>query len=667
MSSITEAALEWAADGIPVFPCNLKKRPMTQNGFYDASTDPVQVQQMFDLAGECLIGARMGAASGLFACDFDVYKPGAAGRSAQQFMAELLAKGILPDTQQHRTMQGGLHLIYEADEQPNCAPVDGVEIKGEGGYIILPPSRGYSIEQDVGFTRAPKALIETLLKARRNHTDKTVAQHEQAIISGASFHDAATSIAAKMFRRGASAAEVYERISNALDGSVAKSPQHPRHDRWKTLREDSSGELSRILNSGREKFDPNAKTDNARDNFTDEDIERMRQRAEMAGFSPSRGEYYEEPESTPTADDYAGQWPFEGEGYFAGEDLEISDQRFNLYPLYAENESVVIAADPKAGKTAISLKLAVQLAAGRSLGPFKVTDSRAVLYYALEGTRAIKLRLEAEKRLQKEQGNALPDNLPLFVVERPTNFISKIDENVAKVVASDIYLRETNGVGLGLVVIDTLTKAMPGSDQNSVDDTSALFDFTSRLRAEGVSATVVYVHHTGKDGRTRGSSNIEAEVDVVLKMRKQSDGSTMMYVHMARSIDDNSQYRFELNSYDLGDTAQGIRQSAPVVTLSEGNLADDHTGEDAKRAQIVAQVLNVVIQLGNGEHNMKDVGAALKDAKVVAGRTIRKAVVELLDIVFDRENEVVFKGHVIAAIKDNGGYVGVSVKEPGYV
>jgi KaiC/GvpD/RAD55 family RecA-like ATPase len=643
---------------------------MTTNGFYDASTDPAVVKQLFELAGDdCLIGARMGAESGLFACDFDIYKAGEAGASAQRYMAQLIAGGLLPDTQRHKTMNGGLHLIYQSKYGfPNCKPADGVEIKGEGGYIILPPSRGYLIEDDAGFRDAPKALVEALVRAKRQHTDKTVDQHEASIIAGKDFHDSITSIVAKMFRRGRTPAEIMARVKAALEASVASNPSHPRHERWKALMEDSGEEVSRIINSGRTKYDQRAKTEHARDQADAATIDRIRKIAEAAGFSTgpdNDGSSTSEEAKKPSADDYAGEWPFSGEGYFAHEPLNVADQRFNLFPIYAENESVVIAADPKAGKTAISLKLAVQVASGRSLGPFKVTDPRGVLYFALEGTRAIKLRLEAEKRYQKEQGNELPENLPLFVVERPTNFITKSEENVAKVVAASRYFTEQLHCPLGIVVIDTLTKAMPGSDQNSVDDTSALFDFTTQLRANGVTATVVFIHHTGKDGKTRGSSNIEAEVDVVLKMRKQEDGSTMMYVHMARSIDDNNLYRFNLESYNLGETEQGIMQSAPIVTLSEGSVAEDVSTKDAVRAQRIVPFLKAIVALGGGVYTIQRLYEDWRSKGLLEGRQRKKAVTDVLEIIFDREVAVTFQGHIVSLQSDTHGYSTVTVREPG--
>jgi|TARA_R110000824_G_scaffold3726_6_gene17711 hypothetical protein len=671
MKPLTKGALEWAADGVPVFPCAANKRPMTEKGFYDATTDPVAVKQMFDLAGDdALIGGRMGQESGLFACDFDTYKPGDAGEAAQQYMAHLIGKGLLPETQRHKTMNGGLHLIYQSKHgYPNCKPSAGVEIKGEGGYIILPPSKGYAIDADVGFVTAPRALIEELMKARQQHTDKTLSQHEDAISAADDFHDSVTSLVAKMFSQGRPASEVTARVMAALDASVARSSNHPRHERWLSLIEDRGGELSRIINSGRDKFDTKAKTERSRDYVSSDDAQRRADAAAAAGFAPAPQERNETPETAPSPDDYAGLWPFEGEGYFTHEQLNIADQRFVMHPLFAEDESVVFAAAPKTGKTAVSLKLFMQVAAGRSLGPFNVTDRRGVLYYALEGTRAIKLRIEAEKRSQADAGTPLPDDMPMFVIERPTNLISKSDENVAKVVAADRHMKEHYGFGLGIVAIDTLTKAMPGKNQNDVEDTSALFDFTSKLRIHGVKATVVYVHHTGKDGQTRGSSNIEADVDVVLKMKKQEDGASLLYVHMARSIDDNNIYAFDLTSYDLGETAQGIMQAAPVVTLREGNAGTaDNSNEAATRAHVIAPYLKALLVLDSGDYGINELYTHWVDADLMERSRARrkKAVLDILGLIFDREAEVVYRGHVYARSTDAAGEIsGIKVTVPG--
>jgi hypothetical protein len=65
-------ALGYAARGWPVFPCNpLNKRPLTEHGFKDASTDPFQIRKWWGANPNAMIGVPTGAASGVWVLDID--------------------------------------------------------------------------------------------------------------------------------------------------------------------------------------------------------------------------------------------------------------------------------------------------------------------------------------------------------------------------------------------------------------------------------------------------------------------------------------------------------------------------------------------------------------------------------------------------------------------
>jgi hypothetical protein len=136
---------------------------------------------------------------------------------------------------------------------------------------------------------------------------------------------------------------------------------------------------------------------------------------------------------------------------------------------------------------------------------------------------------------------------------------------VNKIVAADSWWREQGENRIGSIVIDTLTKAMPGGDQNSVEDTSAVFDVIARIKDAGIVAPVVIIHHNTKGGeQPRGSSNIQAEPDTLLTLTKNEEtGQLHLKVLMARSIDDEASYVFDIMTEELGITAQGYNITAP--------------------------------------------------------------------------------------------------------
>jgi hypothetical protein len=75
----------------------------------------------------------------------------------------------------------------------------------------------------------------------------------------------------------------------------------------------------------------------------------------------------------------------------------------------------------------------------------------------------------------------------------------------------------------GLVVVDTLSRSMPGGDENSVKDVSAAIAGADAIRRE-TGACVLLVHHTQKTGELeRGSSALRGAADTMLALRQEDD------------------------------------------------------------------------------------------------------------------------------------------------
>lgn len=616
MNDLIREAIEWAAKGIPVFPCSSDKRPLTKHGFYDAVTEPEQVRALFEFYGDAaqMIGGRMG--NGLFAVDIDLYK----GESAKAWYKARLDEGALVETRTHKTKSGGVHLLYTASEAPTCVPAEGVEVKGEGSYIILPGTPGYEVVRE-GVVDAPASLLELLRIAASETRGSTLAQLEANVLSGADFHNSLTQIAAKLAARGEDQVSIQRRLLELLDNSVAKNPGNERHARWRGVVEDRGGELSRIATSAYRKFNDDALIEEAGEvavGAAQDDYDRFTEVwkktfTQLGNFEPKP-----EPEEPKYDED---KWPFDGQGYFADEDHPVTDANFVLYPVFAEGETVVLFAEPKTGKTAVALTTALHIACGMDLGHFKVASAGPCLYYALEGSRAIRLRVASWKKVMRERGVELPPRIPLFVVEKPANFLKeKVREEAAnQIIAADRYSRKF-GSALKAVYIDTLTKAMSGGDQNSVEDTSSLFEIVNLIRAGGVTATIIFVHHKARQGHVRGSSNIEAEPDMLLDVSKNNDVVSLK-VARARSIEDGMSYHFLVSDVDLGINKQGHQIHGMFVEPMMGDVENKH--EDPAEVQLISQRRKAITQLGEGEVSAKEVIDAWLHQGLIKGKKVR--------------------------------------------
>lgn len=158
--------LEWAlwyatVKGWAVFPChtvdengmcscyarekceNPGKHPRIKGWKEQATTDPEQIREWWRLWPDANIGLATGAKSGVVALDVD---PKDGGDDTLRELEE--AYGQLPDTVGSITGSGGRHILFEYPGwyvPPSVGKTggigDGLDIRGDGALIILPPSR----------------------------------------------------------------------------------------------------------------------------------------------------------------------------------------------------------------------------------------------------------------------------------------------------------------------------------------------------------------------------------------------------------------------------------------------------------------------------------------------------------------------------------------------
>lgn len=139
--SLGLAARSLAAAGVPVFPCVVEgKRPLTRRGFLDASSDPEQVAAWWSRTPNANIGIPTGAPSGVVVVDVHGPHDGRAAFQRATDAGLVDGAGLLV-----RTPTGGTHVYFPATpgkEQRSWQAADvGVDFRGDGGYIIAPPSR----------------------------------------------------------------------------------------------------------------------------------------------------------------------------------------------------------------------------------------------------------------------------------------------------------------------------------------------------------------------------------------------------------------------------------------------------------------------------------------------------------------------------------------------
>jgi P4 family phage/plasmid primase-like protien len=138
------AALGYTAQGLAVLPLTPdNKTPLGRlapKGFKDATSDPERIKWFWGAEPRANIGIACGTRSGgLFVLDVDNHN--ADGKEALRLWLEETG-AALPQTVTADTGGDGLHYYFRDKEPVSCRTgvMPGVDIKGEGGYIVAPPS-----------------------------------------------------------------------------------------------------------------------------------------------------------------------------------------------------------------------------------------------------------------------------------------------------------------------------------------------------------------------------------------------------------------------------------------------------------------------------------------------------------------------------------------------
>ena len=136
--TILDAGLEHMRRGWKIFPTN-GKIPATNNGVLDASVEDRLAGIWWELHPDRGIGLATGEPSGVWALDLD------SDDAVSRFAAMRLEHGDASKTVVSRTRRG-YHLLFKmptdgTDIRNSAGQVgDGIDVRGTGGYIVLPPS-----------------------------------------------------------------------------------------------------------------------------------------------------------------------------------------------------------------------------------------------------------------------------------------------------------------------------------------------------------------------------------------------------------------------------------------------------------------------------------------------------------------------------------------------
>ncbi len=194
---------------MPVFPCFARderiggklhkaKSPRTPSGFKDASRNIEQIAQWWEKWPDALVGVPTGAVSNLLVIDVD---PDGEGWYSEN--SPRLACGRV-----HKTRRGH-HLLYRMPNgeirNSTGALAKGIDVRGEGGYIVWWPAHGLESVGDLeDLKEPPKWLVHDLLPRANERVQLATVGRE----GPGARNSTLTKLAGSMRRAGFSAAAI---------------------------------------------------------------------------------------------------------------------------------------------------------------------------------------------------------------------------------------------------------------------------------------------------------------------------------------------------------------------------------------------------------------------------------------------------------------------------
>lgn len=242
---------------------------------------------------------------------------------------------------------------------------------------------------------------------------------------------------------------------------------------------------------------------------------------------------------------------------YGDEDAESAPLReYYVKGLIYQREMSVVYGEPGSGKSFLATYIARAIALAWGDEP-RIFNRRLhgahVLFMALEGASGFEKRIRALRQ---------PGDEPcehFHYIAQPVNLFSD------PAAITDV-LAVAKRYEIGLIVVDTLNRAMAGGSENDPADMGQFIRNLDLLR-DKTNAHVMVIHHSGKDASRgmRGHSALLGAADLALEVKREEDSTRVITVAKAKDDSDVGKMAFALKVAELGIDADGDKITSCIV------------------------------------------------------------------------------------------------------
>lgn len=614
-------ALNLAAHGFYVFPCRSEpgargdKAPLGVSWREASSNNPAIIENWWRRYPHALIAIDCGKSS-LVVIDADRHGVIDGVARLKELMGSDLTVFGCPIV---KTARDGLHLYFAQPETEKFgnrrgALPAGIDVRGEGGYVIAPGSRritgeswelvGGSLDlcalkdtshlpqlpEFVGnLIRKSKAITTALAEVQEIRLDDNTRRNRERNYAAKALQDEAKSLAGVIlgqrnnalneaaFRLGRFCARQWVSEAEVTQKLIESCQENG-------LYKENSKEVLQTISSGLSAGRKAPAAD-------------IKERLQIKESPQAAGDVPIIPERE--TDRYKALIS----GFIFDGDILPKPPSELVKGLVPASGICFIGGQSGAGKTFIAVDLATSLASGVPFFSHKIIERVGVAILAGEGANTLSSRISVA-RDKKVQDTPLPiawlADVPNLANRR------ELKNMIQRLRCVDQEFRARHGFRLGAVICDTLAACFAIEDEN--DNSKAAGVLRSlKLIADQLNLVVIPIHHYGKAADTglRGASAWHAGSDVVLSVQADRDQisgtckNRRLSLAKSRYAPEGIKERFELRYVKIGENDDGEEEGAcfvePKTTSNEPSGIKGHPTRLTRAARIYFHALSAII------------------------------------------------------------------------
>ena len=540
-NELLESALEYARNGMPVFPvhtptdeggcsCNnskcssVGKHPRIKNGHKSATTNERLIKFFWKKWPDANIGLVTGSKSEFFVLDVD-----------DGGEEELSKHPSLPESVESITGGGWRHVLFAIPKGKTIKNkvrfCKGLDIRGEGGYIVAPPClhksgkryewKNEGIPAKGKLAECPDWIIDAINTNEKKERIASIDYGDR--IPDGTRNDTLFHYACKLTHKGLAEKEIITLVTSR------------NKDQCDTPLDDA--EIMRLIKSAL--------------TYGTDDITRPKLDGVLSKMILTFNEF---------------------------ENVDLPERQMLLSPWIQESDIILISSDPGVGKTWFSMEICSAIQSGRAAmaGLWNVENSVKSLYCEGES------HWDDIKRMGKLTG--LGDARILsksYLEHHDVTPQLNLDTDEVRGLIYDYIIKNE----IKFVVLDNLFSLWAGIDLDNATEWHEPNQWLLKLRSKGV--CIVLLHHTNKAGKQIGTSSklFNINTALVLKKKRQSNSKGEAITSFSIGVDKQRAKGTGLDAYTFA-----CNDGKWSYTDKNGGNAD--SVEDSKAQLIVPLLLD---------------------------------------------------------------------------